>query len=207
MTTNKKIIIATYLLGLIPLTVGLSIFFSWWIGRAWYLTTFERLEFFGFFWIPIAFVLGLAGLCTGLFYLSDNFKTDPKKGIIGLLCVLINIPAVIWVMDKQKDIDQRAYVRIHNHTGCDFKWMTMDNSLFIESINVLRNGDRKTGYFYPNYDEWEISFVPPREDDILTIRTDDEVKRIVMPGIPKACGVELYIDEQFRIEVRGEWDY
>src|SRR6187549_4514 len=109
MTTDQKLIRATYFLGLIPLTVGVSIFFSWWIGKAWFLTTFHKLENWGLLWTLISIPLGFVGLLTGLIYLFRTFKTNLKTGLLGLSCVMINIPVLIWVLNTQDDIDKRAY--------------------------------------------------------------------------------------------------
>jgi hypothetical protein len=202
MTTNNKLIRATFLLGLVPLTVGLSIFFSWWTGKAWFLTTYSKLETMGFLWVLVSIPLGLAGLLTGLIFLFKAFKTNLGKGLLGLFCVLINIPVLNWVDNKQVDVDQRAYVGVYNKTDSNFRWLTIENSLFIESFNTLSKGDYKTGYFYPNYDEWDISRAREIEDVILTIRTDKDVKRIIMPTIYKGDCLKLFIDKEFKIEVK-----
>ena len=205
MTTDEKLIRATYFLGLIPLTVGLSIFFSWWIGKALFLTTFHKLENWGFLWTLISIPLGVVGLLTGLIYLFKTGRTNLKKGLFGLSCVLINIPILIWVLNTQGDIDQRAYVRVYNRTDSDFKSLTIKNSLFTESFNALANNDYKTGYFYPNYDEFD-SNAPEIEEVILTIETGKEEKRMIVPAIYKGECLKVFIDKEFKIEVKRRWD-
>ena len=202
MTTDQKIIRATYFLGLIPLTVGVSIFFSWWIGKAWFLTTFHKLENWGLLWTLISIPLGFVGLLTGLIYLFRTFKTNLKTGLLGLSCVMINIPVLIWVLNTQDDIDKRAYVRVYNKTDSDFKSLTIKNSLFTESINSIDNNDYKTGYFYPNYDEFD-SGAPEIEKVVLTIETNKEEKRIVVPTIYKGECLKVFIDKDFKIEIKG----
>lgn len=201
MTTNDKLIRATFFLGLIPLTVGLFIFFSWWTGKAWFLITYFNLEKMGLLWILISILLGLAGLLTGLIFLFKSFRTSLGKALLGLFCVLINIPALIWVGNKQDDVAQRAYIRVYNKTDSDLRWVTIENTIFIESFNALSKDDFKAGYFYPNYDEWDVSSAWEIEDVILTIRTDKEVKRIIMPTVYKGDCIKLSINKEFKIEV------
>jgi hypothetical protein len=201
MTTDKKLIRATYLLGLIPLTIGLSIFFSWWIGKAWLLTTFHKLENWGLLWILISIPLGLAGLLTSVIYLFKRFRTNLLKGLFGLASVLINIPVLIWILNTQDDIQKRAYVRIYNRTGSDFKSLTIKNSLYQERLSSLTNNDYQTGYFYPNYDEFE-SGEPEIEEVILIIDTGNEDKRLVIPTIYKGECLKVFLDNRFNIDIK-----
>ena len=129
MTTEEKLIRTTYFLGLIPLIVGLLIFFIWWTGKAWFLVTMHRLEEYGFLWVLISLPIGLMGLLTAGGYILKTYKTNLKKGIIGLLCVLINIPALLWVIKTQNDIEQRTYTRIYNKTAENFKEVVIENSV------------------------------------------------------------------------------
>jgi hypothetical protein len=204
MTSDEKLIKATCLLGLIPLTVGLSIFLSWWVGKAWFLTTLHKLEHWGFIWTLISIPLGLAGLFTGLIYLSKTSDKDRKKGLFGLFCVFVNIPVLIWILNTQGDIEKRAYVRVYNKTDSDLKSLAIANSLFTESFKSLANNDHRTGYFYPNYDEFD-SDAPQIEEVILTIQTNKEEKRIILPAIYKGECLQIFIDRNFKVEVKGRW--
>jgi hypothetical protein len=205
MTADEKSITATYFLGLVPLTVGLSIFLFWWLGKVWFLTTYHELETWGLFWVYISFLLGLMGLVNSLIYLSDHFKTDLKKGLFGLFCVLINIPVLIWIIDKQSDIDKRAYVRFYNNSGSDFNSLTIANSLYKERITSVESNDYQTGYFYPNYDEWD-SGMSEFEDTVLTIEKDNEEKKIILPAIYKGECLKVFINNEFKIDIKGRWN-
>jgi hypothetical protein len=205
MTTDQKLIRATCLLGFIPLIVGLSIFFSWWIGKAWYLTTLHKLEDWGMLWILISIPLALAGLLTAFIYIFRNFKNNWQKGLFALLCVLINIPAVIWVLIAQGDIDKRAYIRMYNNSGFEIKSLTIGNSLRIEKLASIENGEYETGYFYPNYFEY-YSNEPDIEQVVLTIETEKVKKGIIVPAIYKGECLKVSINDKFNIDIKGRWD-
>ena len=127
MAKGTKLIRIAYLLGLIPLIGGLLIFFTWWIGKALFLVTLHRLEGYGFIWILISIPLGLGGLITAMVYLVQGFRENLVKGVGGLFSVLINIPALMWIVEKQADIEKRAYVRIYNQTENNFTALTIDD--------------------------------------------------------------------------------
>ena len=48
---NKILYIIGLLCGLIPLTVGLFIFFAWWTARAFFAFDLSSFEAYGFLWI------------------------------------------------------------------------------------------------------------------------------------------------------------
>jgi hypothetical protein len=200
MATDEKLIKATYLLGLIPLAVGLTIFISWWVGKAWFVTTLHGLEGFGLAWILISIPLGVAGLVTGLIYLFRNFKTNFKNGLFALSCVLINIPTVEWVVNMQDKIDQRAYVRIYNNTSFDFASATIQNSRYTENYNSINASDYKTGYFYPNYD-W-LDSTPVFEKVILKIETKGKTKEYNLPDTYRGECLKVYINAGLKIEIK-----
>lgn len=201
MTSVKKLIRATYLLGLIPLSVGLLIFFTWWIGKAWFLVTIQRLEVYCFFWILISIPIGLAGLTTAVIYLVKTFKTNLAKGLIGLLCVLINIPVLIWVVNTQSDIEKRAYVKIDNQSESDFRELTIGNSTSKQQFHSLDKDDSKIKYFYPKYLNGEFDSVPIVDQVILTIKTDKEEKTIYVPAIYQGENAKITVDREFNIKV------
>jgi hypothetical protein len=202
MTSKNKMIRATYLLGLIPLVVGLSIFFSWWIAKAWFLVTLHRLEGYGFIWILVSIPIGIAGLITAIVYLVQSSKENLIKGIAGLLCVLVNIPALIWVIEKQNDIEQRAYVRILNKSDIDFDELTIKNLSSKGEYKSLSNNDDKTEYFYPKYLNGDFDSVPLVDSVRLVIKTQNDTKTIDVPEIYKGECIRIVVDKEFDIKTK-----
>lgn len=192
----------TYLLGLTPLVVGLSIFFSWWIGKAWFLVTLHILEGYGFIWILISIPIGLGGLITAIVYLFQSSKQNLTKGIGGLLCVLINIPALIWVVNKQADIEQRAYVRIFNQTGNDFTELTIENSSSKGEYKSLNKENDRTAYFYPKYLNGDFESVPLVDTVRLVIKTQNETRTIEVPEIYKGECINIAVNKEFNVETK-----
>ena len=202
MTTEKKLIVTTYFLGLIPLFIGLSIFFAWWIGKAWFLVTLHRLEGYGFLWMLISIPIALVGLLTATVYFIKTFKTNLIKGLIGLLCVLINIPALNWVIDKQRDIEKRSYVRIYNETDIDFVDLTIANSNSNGNFKSLDKKNTKTGYFYPKYLNGDFDSVPIVDQVRLVIKTENEERIINVPEIYKGQCIKMIVDKEFNIKIQ-----
>jgi hypothetical protein len=194
--------LTTYALGLIPLMGGLGIFFTWWIAKAWFLTTLHDLELYGFLWVFISTVLAFGGLLTGMIYLATAGKKNVMKGVLAILCVLINIPAVFWVLEKQHDIEQRAYVRIYNESNIMVEFVTVTNSLYTEHLGAIAPNDYETGYMYPNYDEFD-SGTSEVEPVLLTVVVGDETKKIVLPMLYKGFCHTLVLDSTFQIVDRN----
>jgi len=163
--------------------------------------TIHRLESYGFLWILISIPLGLAGLTTAGVYLVKAFRTNLVKGVVGLLCVLINIPVLIWVVNTQSDIEKRAYVKIYNQSDSDFKELTIENSISKRQFKSLDKNDSETKYFYPEYLNGDFDSVPIVDPVRLTIKTDKEEKIINVPTIYKGDGVKITVDREFKITV------
>ena len=191
-----------YLLGLIPLIGGLLIFFTWWIGKALFLVTLHRLEGYGFIWILISIPLGLGGLITAMVYLVQGFRENLVKGVGGLFSVLINIPALMWIVEKQADIEKRAYVRIYNQTENNFTALTIENSSSQGEYRSLDKENSKTTYFYPMYLNGDFDSVPLIDTVRLEITTADEVRTIVVPEIYKGECVSIIVHKEFDIETK-----
>ena len=202
MAKGTKLIRIAYLLGLIPLIGGLLIFFTWWIGKALFLVTLHRLEGYGFIWILISIPLGLGGLITAMVYLVQGFRENLVKGVGGLFSVLINIPALMWIVEKQADIEKRAYVRIYNQTENNFTALTIENSSSQGEYRSLDKEDSKTTYFYPMYLNGDFDSVPLIDTVRLEITTADEVRTIVVPEIYKGECVSIIVHKEFDIETK-----
>ena len=202
MAKGTKLIRIAYLLGLIPLIGGLLIFFAWWIGKAVFLVTLHRLEGYGFIWILISIPLGLGGLITAMVYLVQGFRENLVKGVGGLFSVLINIPALMWIVEKQADIEKRAYVRIYNQTENNFTALTIENSSSQGEYRSLDKEDSKTTYFYPMYLNGDFDSAPLIDTVRLEITTADEVRTIVVPEIYKGECVSIIVHKEFDIETK-----
>ena len=202
MAKGTKLIRIAYLLGLIPLIGGLLIFFAWWIGKAVFLVTLHRLEGYGFIWILMSIPLGLGGLITAMVYLVQGFRENLVKGVGGLFSVLINIPALMWIVEKRADIEKRAYVRIYNQTENNFTALTIENSSSQGEYRSLDKENSKTTYFYPMYLNGDFDSVPLIDTVRLEITTADEVRTIVVPEIYKGECVSIIVHKEFDIETK-----
>lgn len=200
MKTEEKLLKTTYFLGLIPLTVGLLIFFAWWIGKVHFLVTLHTLEEYGFNWILISLPLGFLGLLTAGAYIIKTYKTNLKKGMIGLLCVLINIPVLIWILTTQADIEQRAYIRIYNQSDENFQEVFITNSKTTTKVGSLSKGKFKTRYFYPHY--LNSDFSSPLIDTVyLIVQTAQSKKTITLPVIYQNECVKVFIDHNYEVSL------
>ncbi len=206
MTTEEKLIRTTYFLGLIPLTVGLLIFLTWWTGKVWFLVTMHRLEEYGLLWVLISLPIGLMGLLTAGAYIFKTYKTNLKKGIIGLLCVLINIPVLLWVIKTQNDIEQRTYTRIYNKTDENFKEVVIENSVSSRQFGSLDKDDYKTRYFYPFYLNGDFDSSPLVDPARLIITTEKEKKVIGLKTIYKNDGIKIIVDKDFKVTVKRPYE-
>ncbi|TXI71247.1 MAG: hypothetical protein E6Q41_00470 [Cyclobacteriaceae bacterium] len=202
MSENHRPLHRAFLLGLIPSVVGLLIFFSWWAGKAWFLTNFPKLETIGLLWIPVATVIALIAIVYAGVYLLRAEKNilSVIKTLSAIAFIFLNIPVLLWVLDMQEHIDHRAYIRICNQTGLDFSDLSVENYLYTAQPGSLKNGKCETTYFYPNYNEAESGANP--ETVILTIFMSGHKTKIIMPRIYKGECREVIVNQDFKAELK-----
>ena len=120
--------------GLVPLTVGLAIFFIWWTARSFYAINLDNFEIYGFIWILISIIIAISGLVLVTIFFFQNYKSYPRQSIMGLLLILINIPISYAVIIKTADIKQRAYIKIYNNSKQDNIELILKASYFEKKL-------------------------------------------------------------------------
>jgi hypothetical protein len=134
---NKILYKISLFCGLVPLTGGLFIFFSWWTARAFFATDLDSFEGYGFMWILFSIFIATIGLFLLTFVLFKNYPNFLKQTLLGLLLVLVNIPTAYCVLEKQADLDTRAYIKIYNKTKQDNVEITLKGSDFEKKLQHL----------------------------------------------------------------------
>lgn len=201
MAENNRLLRTSFALGFIPLVVGLMIFFSWWAGKAWFLTNIHSLETAGLLWIPIAAFMALMGIFTTMLYLWKSRKNRAAvlKALAALFLIFANIPALFWVLDRQEQIDHRAYVRVYNKTGSDISAITISNAIYTAQLDGINHGDYETVYFYPDYNEFESGESP--KPVIMTMSWNGDNVTITLPDIYMGECVRLAINQTMKAEI------
>jgi hypothetical protein len=202
MIPDKALVRKSIIPSLIPLTVGLGIFLTWWFGKAVLLKNFRGLEAFGLFWIFFSVPVGVAGLINAILYLAKNYRSALWQGLVALVCVFINIPVLVWIIGKQQDIENRAYIRIYNRSNSDIEELTIQNSLFSVSFRSLDKGESKITYIYPHYLNGEFDSSPDIDPVELIVKINGNGKKMSVPNIYKGYGVNLEVTNEFVAKIR-----
>jgi hypothetical protein len=161
---------------------------------------------YGFYWIFISMILGGFGLLTVLFYLYRFHKTSLKKGLLGIACILINIPALALVLYTQVEVEKRAYVRIYNKSDNDFMGLVIWNSSDKTEFHTVEKGDRETRFYYPTYLGEDFQSAPLVDTVRLRFMTGNIERILLVPTIYKGECVRILIDSKFRLELKNEFE-
>ena len=115
----KTLLKISFLCGLAPLSLGFALFLVWWISRAYFAIDAYRIEKQMYGWIIISVPIAVVGLlCLISYYARDSSSRIRSLG--GLLLILMNIPSLFFIAEKQDEIKQRAYLKICNEGLTDF---------------------------------------------------------------------------------------
>lgn len=189
-------------IGLLTLTVGLGIFLIWWGARAVFAVDFYKLESYGFIWILISVPLATIGLILSFIYLAKNHKNDFMKSILGIAIILINIPIAYWVLNKQADIENRAYLQI-NYDGADYmSSVKLEGDYFEKTIGSLKFQDSKVVYYYPEYvnENHRDSYAAIKPIKLKLINKDLNRKiELTLPHINKGECKKINIDKDYKL--------
>lgn len=196
------------LCGLIPLTVGLFIFFAWWTARAFFAFDLHSFEAYGFLWTLISIPVATIGLILVTIFAIRNYPNFIQQSIIGLCLILVNIPTAYWVLIKQADLEKRAYVKIYYKSGVvDLSEMKLRSNYFEKDIGELECLDSKVFYYYPKYvNERSGDSYPDVEPITLTVKTQkgNYTVELKLPRIDKGECPKLYIDKEFNLLTKWE---
>lgn len=205
---NKILYKIGLLCGLIPLTVGLFIFFAWWTARAFFAIDLNSFEVYGFLWTLISIPIATIGLLLVTIFAIKNYPNFIRQLIFGLSLILVNIPTAYWVLVKQADLEERAYVKIYYKSGVvDLAELNLKSNYFQKDIGELECLDSKVFYYYPKYvNERSGDSYPEVEPVTLTIKTKkhDYTVELKLPRIDKGECLKLYIDKEFNLLTKWE---
>lgn len=190
------------------MTVGLFIFFGWWIARAFFAFDLHSFEAYGFLWTLISIPVATIGLILVTIFAIRNYPNFIRQSIIGLCLILVNIPTAYWVLIKQADLEKRAYVKIYYKSGVvDLSEMKLRSNYFEKEIGELECLDSKVFYYYPKYvNERSGDSYPDIEPVTLTVKTQkgDYTIELKLPRIDKGECLKLYIDKEFNLLTKWE---
>jgi len=196
------------LCGIVPLMVGLFIFFAWWTARAFFAIELNSFEGYGFLWTLISIPIATIGLLLLTFFAIRNYPNFIRQSILGLSLILINIPTAYWVLAKQADLDNRAYVKIYYKSAIvDLSELKLKGNYFNKYLGELECLDSKVFYYYPKYiNERGGDSYPEIEPVTLTLKTkkSDQIVELKLPKIDKGECLKLYIDKEFNLLTKWE---
>ncbi|MFA9213228.1 MAG: hypothetical protein ACEQSR_05205 [Candidatus Methylacidiphilales bacterium] len=205
---NKIIYQIGLLCGIIPLTVGLFIFFAWWIARAFFAIDLNSFEEYGFLWTIISIPIATIGLLLVTIFTIRNYPNFIRQSIFGFSLILINIPTAYWVLEKQADLDKRAYVKIYYKSGVvDLSELKLKSSYFEKNLGDLECLDSKVFYYYPKYvNERSRDSYSEIEPVTLILKTKKhaEIIKLRLPRIEKGQCLKLYIEKEFNLLTKWE---
>ena len=182
------------------MTVGLFIFFSWWLARAFFAFDLDSFEGYGFMWIIISVPVASVGLILLLIVLFKNYPNFLRQSLLGLLLVLVNIPTAYWVLLKQADLETRAYIKIYNKTKQDNVELTLKASDFEKRLGDFSDTETLVDFYYPKYiDERGGSSYPTIDSVTLVVKDKFTTRYITLPRIDKGDCRKLYIDKEFNL--------
>jgi hypothetical protein len=188
------------LCGLIPLTVGLFIFFAWWTARAFFAFDLHSFEAYGFIWTLISIPVASIGLLLLTIFAFKNYPNFLRESILGLFLVLVNIPIANLVLLKEADIETRAYIKIYNKTKQDNVEIKLKASDFEKSLGKFSDTETIVDFYYPKYiDERGGSSYPTIDSVTLIVKDKFTTRYITLPRIDKGDCRKLYVDKEFKL--------
>jgi len=148
---NKLLFRTSIICGIIPLIVGLAIFFTWWAARAFYAEDLFMLDVFGTLWILASFCIAVIGIVIAFYVLINNLSTHLKPSLITVFCIAINILVQLYVWEAQFNIRQRSYVMFYNDTHSDITVLSVKGNNFEKEFGSVVAGDAIVGHYTPHY--------------------------------------------------------
>lgn len=197
---NKILYKIGLLCGLIPLTVGLFIFFAWWIARAFFAIDLNSFEEYGFLWILISIPVATVGLLLVTIFEIKNYPNFIRQSIFGLSLIFINIPTTYWVLAKQADLDKRAYIKVYNNTKQDNVEITLKGSDFEKKLGIFNNNETLIDYYFPKYIDKRCNDSYPTIDQVtLIVKEKFTTHYLTLPRIDKGQCKKLYLNKELKL--------
>jgi hypothetical protein len=202
---NKILFRIGLLSGLVPLTVGVSIFFVWWFARAFFAVDLVDFQFYGFFWIMISTVIGLTGMILLIVVLYKNYPNYRKQGIWGIALILLNIPVLFLVLLQYSSIIEKAYIKIYNNSNSENIELILKSSTFEKNLGHLEKNKSLVNSFIPNYPFGQGHESIPIIDTVtLIVSENQKTHYIIMPRVDNNECRKLILNNKFQLIVK--WD-
>jgi hypothetical protein len=200
---NKILYRIGLLCGLVPLTVGLSIFFVWWIARAFFAIDLVNFQFYGFFWIMISIAIVLTGMILLNIVLYKNYPDYRKQGIWGIALILLNIPVLFLVLLQYSSVEEKAYIKIYNNSNCENIELIIKSSTFEKNLGHLEKNKSLVNSFIPNYPSGQGHESIPIIDTVtLVVIENQKTHYIIMPRVDKSECRKLILNNKFQLNVK-----
>ncbi len=198
---NKLLFRTSIICGIIPLVVGLAIFFTWWAARAFYAEDLFILDVGFTLWILASFCIAVIGLGIAFYVSINNLSTQLKPSLITVFLIILNVAVLYTALDAQYNIRQRSYVKFYNDTPNDIAMLRIKGNNFEKEIGSIANGKTIVGHYTPNY-----VYADDRaylQDSLLLCIKDRDTLRIIpfAFNIQQGCAhVHINADYTLRIE-------
>lgn len=182
--------------GIVPLVGGTIIFLSWFISRILFAHDLSSFEGLGLYWIIISLPIVLFGIISMLLFVSENFKQQRKKSLIGLLTLLINFPIAILILDSYDVMNERVYLKVSNNSQSVISSVTLKSKTFEKTIGNLKSEKTAVIQYKPNEIHIDDSFYI-RDSVWLMFNADKQHHSMLLPDFYKGqCG-KIIIDENY----------
>lgn len=146
--------------------------------------------------VPVASI----GILLLIIFAFKNYPNFLIQSLFGILLILINIPTLDWVLDKQTEIDKRTYIKIYNKSNEDNIELTLKASYFEKKLGKLNEAENSNSFYYPKYTELtDDSSVPTIESVTLIVKTKFTTRYLTLPSLDSGECQKLYLDKEFNL--------
>lgn len=195
---NKILFQLARFCGMLTLSVGLIIFFSWWAARAFYAVDLDGLEVLGLYWVSISLILALAGLVFISVFCVSNFPKFIKSSLFIYGLILINIPVLYLVLQKQDEISKRVYLKVINETSRDSLDICVSCKGYQQSLGQLNKNEPTINHYLPQYvgSDYSDRYL---DTTYLVVKQKNIVFHMAMPNFHEGNCETIFIQSDFTI--------
>jgi len=197
---TKNFLKISFLCGIAPLSLGFALFLAWWVSRAYFAIDAYRIEQYMYGWFIISVPVAIVGLLFLISYYSKD-SSSKIRSLGVLLLILMNIPSLFFILEKQEEIKKRAYLKISNEGLSDFydvKIVASDVELKIGDL--LRSSSKVVCYQPKDIDTQFDDSNPPLESIRLVSKSNTLISQYQFARIEKGgyCKL-LYLDKEMKL--------
>jgi hypothetical protein len=182
--------------GLIPLAVGMVIFFSYWYARTYHAYDLKSIVDFGLIWLAISVTASSIGLILLVIFIHQHNALYIARYYLGVLMILVAYPILLWVLNVLEDMNERAYFKLENESKMDDLQILMKGTSQLYSFGSIERDESRTFWYYPKYlDESEFRL----DTYIIVGRCGDVIFEAEMPDINRRDCKHFKIDSEFKL--------